>query len=292
MTKLNSVFRDEIKMHLSVREAELSHEAYRHYRRTMVLFDNYLCRIHHTDKEIPESVIESWIKEVSVGISLNTSSQHVHYVRQLLLFLVNSGYKCFIPRTLITHGLGEAGVALRNLLALIDPGGFPVILGDGDLAGAGAGADHRGKPAEDVVLLKGLHQAALKLIRHGVAAFRILADGQGVVDLAVVPAGADHVPEGIPVLIRRGRPGILIFRGTSPGRTMDRGGSRGGKLGVQLGLLLQTLDLRAQVLDLLGHLVVLLHGFRGHKAVLAAVLLQERFGLLPEGVALAGSSRK
>ena len=52
MTKLNSVFRDEIKMHLSVREAELSHEAYRHYRRTMVLFDNYLCRIHHTDKEI------------------------------------------------------------------------------------------------------------------------------------------------------------------------------------------------------------------------------------------------
>ena len=103
MTRLNSVFRDEIKMHLSVREAELSHEAYRHYRRTMVLFDNYLCRIHHTDKEIPESVIESWIKEVSVGISLNTSSQHVHYVRQLLLFLVNSGYKCFIPRTLITH---------------------------------------------------------------------------------------------------------------------------------------------------------------------------------------------
>ena len=33
---------------------------------------------------------------------------------------------------------------------------------------------------------------------------------------------------------------------------MDRGGSRGGKLGVQLGLLLQTLDLRAQVLDLDG----------------------------------------
>ena len=95
--------RYSLTMHLSVREAELSHEAYRHYRRTMVLFDNYLCRIHHTDKEIPESVIESWIKEVSVGISLNTSSQHVHYVRQLLLFLVNSGYKCFIPRTLITH---------------------------------------------------------------------------------------------------------------------------------------------------------------------------------------------
>ena len=103
MTKLNSVFRDEIKMHLSVREAELSHEAYRHYRRTVILFDDYLCRIRHTDKEIPESVVESWIKEVSVGISLNTSSQYIHHVRQLLLFLVNSGYKCFLPITLITH---------------------------------------------------------------------------------------------------------------------------------------------------------------------------------------------
>ena len=38
MTRLNSVFRDEIKMHLSVREAELSHEAYRHYRRTTVSY--------------------------------------------------------------------------------------------------------------------------------------------------------------------------------------------------------------------------------------------------------------
>lgn len=103
MAEFNSVFCDEIKMHLSVRESELSHEAYRHYRRTMVLFDEYLCRINHTEKEIPESVIESWIKEVSIGISKNTSSQHIHYVRQLLLFLVNSGYTCFIPRTLMTH---------------------------------------------------------------------------------------------------------------------------------------------------------------------------------------------
>ena len=103
MNELNSVFRDEIKTHLSVREAELSHEAYRHYRRTVILFDDYLCRIQHTDKEIPESVVESWIKEVSAGISLNTSSQYVHHVRQLLMFLSNSGYKCFIPKTLITH---------------------------------------------------------------------------------------------------------------------------------------------------------------------------------------------
>ncbi len=103
MPEFNSIFRDEIRLHLSVRESELSKEAYRHYRRTMILFDEYLCRIKHDVKEVPESVIESWIKDISTGISLNTSGQYVHYIRQLLKFLVTSGYKCFIPRTLITH---------------------------------------------------------------------------------------------------------------------------------------------------------------------------------------------
>ena len=59
MAEFNSVFCEEILLHLSVRKAELSHEAYRHYRRTMILFDDYLCRINHVDKEIPEPIIES-----------------------------------------------------------------------------------------------------------------------------------------------------------------------------------------------------------------------------------------
>ena len=105
MSEFNSVFRDEIGLHLSLRQSELSHEAYRHCRRTIVLFDEYLCKIGHADKVIPESVIEGWIKEVSMGISLNTSSQHVHNIRQLLMFLVNSGYRCFIPRTIIRHDI-------------------------------------------------------------------------------------------------------------------------------------------------------------------------------------------
>ncbi len=103
MPEFNSIFRDEIRMHLSVRESELGKDAYRHYRRTMILFDEYLCRIKHDAKEIPESVIESWIKDISTGISLNTSAQYVHCIRQLLQFLATSGYKCFIPRTVKTH---------------------------------------------------------------------------------------------------------------------------------------------------------------------------------------------
>jgi len=99
----NSVFRDEITVHLSLRKAELSHEAYRHYERTVALFDKYLCEINHAEKVLHEPVIESWISRVSKGISINTVSQHVHNLRQLLLYLVNSGYPCYIPRTVITH---------------------------------------------------------------------------------------------------------------------------------------------------------------------------------------------
>ncbi len=103
MAEFNSIFRDEINLHLSVRESELSGEAYRHCKRTMVHFDKYLCRIKHNAKEIPESIIDSWIKEVSEGIALNTVVQHVYYIRQLVLFLINSGYKCFIPKSIRTR---------------------------------------------------------------------------------------------------------------------------------------------------------------------------------------------
>ena len=102
MPEYGSVFCDEIKTHLSIREVELSSETYRHYKRTVTLFDEYLCRINHAEKRISESVIEGWIKEASAGISVNTSSLHVHYIRQFLLYLAGCGYPCFIPRTIKT----------------------------------------------------------------------------------------------------------------------------------------------------------------------------------------------
>lgn len=51
MTEYNSVFRDEIITHLSSMKAELSHDAYRHYERTMSLFDKYLCEVNHVEKK-------------------------------------------------------------------------------------------------------------------------------------------------------------------------------------------------------------------------------------------------
>lgn len=98
-----SVFHEEIRIHMELRREELGHEAYRHYKRTAKLFDDYLYQINHRKKEISEPIVEEWIKEVSKGISINTAGQHVHYIRQLLLYLTNCGYRCFIPRNIITR---------------------------------------------------------------------------------------------------------------------------------------------------------------------------------------------
>ena len=99
----NSVFHEEIEIHMELRKEELGNEAYRHYKRTVKLFDDYLYQIGLKKKEISEFIVEEWIKEVSKGISINTVSQYVHYIRQLLLYLANCGYRCFIPKTVITR---------------------------------------------------------------------------------------------------------------------------------------------------------------------------------------------
>lgn len=100
LNELKSIFKDEINLHLILRKEELSSEAYRHYRYTVGLFDKYLYDINLSEKSINESIIEDWIKTISGGISINTISGHIHYIRQLLLFLRNNGYYCFIPKTI------------------------------------------------------------------------------------------------------------------------------------------------------------------------------------------------
>ena len=100
--ELKSIFKDEINLHLTLRKEELSPEAYRHYKHTVMLFDDYLYSISLLEKSIDESVIQDWIKKISDGISINTVGGHIHYIRQLLLFLRNNGYYCFVPKTIVT----------------------------------------------------------------------------------------------------------------------------------------------------------------------------------------------
>lgn len=98
--ELKSIFKNEINLHLILRKEELSSEAYRHYKHTVWLFDEYLYSISLSEKSLDESVIEDWIKKISDGISINTVGGHIHYIRQLLSFLTDNGYHCFIPKTI------------------------------------------------------------------------------------------------------------------------------------------------------------------------------------------------
>ncbi len=102
-SEFKSFFCDEIELHLMLRKEELCLEAFRHYKHTVNFFDDYLYGINHTEKTIDESIVDGWIKEVSNGISINTVSQHVHYIRQLLLFLIGNGYYCLVPKTIMTR---------------------------------------------------------------------------------------------------------------------------------------------------------------------------------------------
>ena len=104
--ELKSIFKDEINLHLILRKEELSSEAYRHYKYTLMLFDDYLYSISRSEKSIDESVIDGWIKKISHGISINTVGGHIHYIRQLLLFLRNNGYNCFI--TSLSHQYSQS----------------------------------------------------------------------------------------------------------------------------------------------------------------------------------------
>lgn len=100
--ELKSIFKDEINLHLTLRKEELSSEAYRHYKHAVILFDEYLHSINLSEKLIDGPIIEAWIKKISNGISINTIGGYIHYIRQLLLFLVDNGCYCFIPKTIGT----------------------------------------------------------------------------------------------------------------------------------------------------------------------------------------------
>ena len=56
---LKSILKTEIYLNLTLRQEELSFEAFRHYKRTVILFDDYLYRINLTEKYIEESVVEN-----------------------------------------------------------------------------------------------------------------------------------------------------------------------------------------------------------------------------------------
>ena len=63
----NSVFHEEIEIHMELRKEELGNEAYRHYKRTVKLFDDYLYQIGLKKKEISEFIVECSLRPLAVA---------------------------------------------------------------------------------------------------------------------------------------------------------------------------------------------------------------------------------
>lgn len=61
----NSVFREEIKIHMELRKEELGNEAYRHYKRTVKLFDDYLYQIGHNKKKFQNPLLMNGLKKLA-----------------------------------------------------------------------------------------------------------------------------------------------------------------------------------------------------------------------------------
>ena len=179
--------------------------------------------------------------------------------------------------------LTEGRICLRDLLALIDPAGFSAVLRDRDLTGTGRGADYRRKATEDVVLLQRLDELSLKLIRYGIAALLILADGKSLQRL-IGNAPAQHVPEGFAVLRRCRRTDVFLLAILRIG--MHRRGGRSCEFRIHLRLLLKAGNLITERLHIGSHPVILLHGIRFHEAVCIPVLFQKCLRLFPQGVSL------
>jgi len=56
-----SIFSGEMKLHLMLRKEELGSEAFRHYKHTVELFDDYLYSINLKEKSMDEPIIDEWI---------------------------------------------------------------------------------------------------------------------------------------------------------------------------------------------------------------------------------------
>jgi integrase len=101
--KYKSVFRDEIGTYMTQRQAELGSISYRHNKAVVLLFDNYLFKIGHQEKSVPMKLMDEWIRAISSGRQPNTVVQYVHYIRQLMKYLISCGYRCIIPQNLVTR---------------------------------------------------------------------------------------------------------------------------------------------------------------------------------------------
>ncbi len=172
----------------------------------------------------------------------------------------------------VHQDLGEGGVGELERAAFLDPRGGGLGGRDVDLVLAG-GRDDVAELAHDVLLLQGVDQPVVVLLRHEVAAVRVHALLQDVADLAEV--GAQSLQHAASVLV--GCATGLCRCGAASGHGLSGQGRVDGlgELALHVLLTLHAGNLSAHVHDLLLHLVVGLVVLVGQGALVSAVGLRE-----------------
>lgn len=95
MSEFKSILRDEIDSFLSQYRQEVSTESYYHAKRVLINFDDYLCSISCTDKNLTEKQIFDWLETFDVKKS--TICKYVTILRGLTRHLEGYGYLPFVP---------------------------------------------------------------------------------------------------------------------------------------------------------------------------------------------------
>lgn len=97
MTQFNSILKDEIDVFLALRKASKSKSSSDHDRHTLKLFDEYLCSIGCTDKNLTEELVTGWICTLK-GKSSSIANV-VIVVKIFLDHLKAYGVNAYIPPT-------------------------------------------------------------------------------------------------------------------------------------------------------------------------------------------------
>ena len=95
MMKYNSMLKNEISDFMSLREVSKSKETYRHDKRILRDFDEYLCSILCDNKNLTEGQVIGWIHTLTGHTQ--TIAGHVVVIRIFLQQLGNYGIHSYIP---------------------------------------------------------------------------------------------------------------------------------------------------------------------------------------------------
>jgi len=95
MLDFKSILRAEFADFLSLRVAVLSESAYAHDCHYLTSFDSYLTECNLQQKEVSESVITGWVKNLSGKRS--SIANKVIVIRLFLRYLISIGVRVFIP---------------------------------------------------------------------------------------------------------------------------------------------------------------------------------------------------